>query len=1070
MRLSNGGSRWAPVACAVLIGLMAGVRSGRGAQGATMQLGVWRFLPCGKDGKSDYSDVDVDDRKWLPCRFPHRDWDRVQPEDGVYGWYRFRFSVPGHLAGRDLILDLGFVDDCDEVYFNGRRVGASGAFPPEFKSAWSVERSYRVPAMLVRSRGENVVAVKVYDAGGVGGMLCQPVIGAALVSEDAVWMFRGAGQNSEAEWSGADVDDTAWQHVAIPDRRDPWPSTLEDWEKVKVAKEGWNARQPGGKAYGWYRLRFHAPEVWRHEKVLLDLGRVYDVDAAYLNGRAIGMTGEFPGQSAGATPVGLMPGVRRVYELPPDSMRYGQPNVLTVKVYCEEGMGGIIDVPSLRIASAPSVGHDSAAKESTAALAARIRGLRIVAASMDQTARVRANALGELCRLYGAAGRLEEQLTTFQQLSSQFREESSARETVASLVRAQHRMGSLSEKVVYLGQDTRTRGDWPLAYGNSGFILCSMAGNHDVFGRLGKLDYEDPYGDWSKQPRNRPIAYRSYYPGAEETRNWLHEWRSRDPGALWNPLTGSHTCVWWDDYGERHPFDNRGPDIFVELRIPAGPHRLSLYMVDADWRNTSRPRNMGIVVFDDSWRPLAAALTGRFGRGQYERFAVLGPLSVKVRIYKHESVCAVLSGVFLDRDFGPGRIESMPSRSAAAEAAWLKEYKRLGVLWAKQRAAYYRSLPAWRRLAARCRKLATAKMAQGDVKAAAAWGWWQSVRQVGTLGEQRVACAHLAASLSSDSGAAAALAWLYKASGRAKARRELGAMSALDRQRMRLLAFAWDEKPASSRAAAIEILAAWTPVHLPEARALMQALAKYLTTTRSPREACAAIARVGLACMDAKLPNASDVAYQVLKKHFDRRLVLDVAGKFLLARAKAEQTEARMVAWGARRAGTGRADVAEGRLLAALEEYGDHPSAALGIKAELVPVWQKLGMYEDIVKVAPDLLADPRLDGIDRENVLAAKAEAEVFRGRLDDAVQTYMKLFEYCCLDTNRGRQYIGYRALCHAAYVRCLQGRYDEAVRLAEEASKHRFKILDECQLFPAKMDFEYMKHMADEEREGE
>lgn len=98
MRLSNGGSRWVLVACVMLIGLMAGVRSGMGAQGAKMQIGVWRFLPCGKDGKSDYSGIDVDDRKWLPCDFPHADWNRVQPDDGVYGWYRFRFAVPTHYA------------------------------------------------------------------------------------------------------------------------------------------------------------------------------------------------------------------------------------------------------------------------------------------------------------------------------------------------------------------------------------------------------------------------------------------------------------------------------------------------------------------------------------------------------------------------------------------------------------------------------------------------------------------------------------------------------------------------------------------------------------------------------------------------------------------------------------------------------------------------------------------------------------------------------------------------------------------------------------------------------------
>jgi hypothetical protein len=55
-----------------------------------------------------------------------------------------------------------------------------------------------------------------------------------------------------------------------------------------------------------------------------------------------------------------------------------------------------------------------------------------------------------------------------------------------------------------------------------------------------------------------------------------------------------------------------------------------------------------VTVLDEDKAPPAVVGTGKFGGGQYERFLVRGPVNLTLRITKHRSPCAVLSGLFLD--------------------------------------------------------------------------------------------------------------------------------------------------------------------------------------------------------------------------------------------------------------------------------------------------------------------------------------------------------------------------------------------------------------------------------------
>jgi hypothetical protein len=62
----------------------------------------------------------------------------------------------------------GKIDDADETYLNGVKVGSTGVFPPSAVSAWNEQRVYRIQKNLLRE--DNVLAIRVFDMGMGGGI------------------------------------------------------------------------------------------------------------------------------------------------------------------------------------------------------------------------------------------------------------------------------------------------------------------------------------------------------------------------------------------------------------------------------------------------------------------------------------------------------------------------------------------------------------------------------------------------------------------------------------------------------------------------------------------------------------------------------------------------------------------------------------------------------------------------------------------------------------------------------------------------------------------------------------
>ena len=84
--------------------------------------------------------------------------------DGVV-WLRKEVEIPAAWAGKPLTLDLGAIDDDDDTYFNGVKVGST--------EGYTFQRSYPVPAKWVKP-GRAVVTVRLIDRRYNAGIMGEP--------------------------------------------------------------------------------------------------------------------------------------------------------------------------------------------------------------------------------------------------------------------------------------------------------------------------------------------------------------------------------------------------------------------------------------------------------------------------------------------------------------------------------------------------------------------------------------------------------------------------------------------------------------------------------------------------------------------------------------------------------------------------------------------------------------------------------------------------------------------------------------------------------------------------------
>ena len=493
-----------------------------------------------------------------------------------------------------------------------------------------------MPAGAVSYGESNVLAVQAKDFGGLGGLLGQPHVGVALPGK---WKCRfRPGTGDAEEMASADLDDSDWTVISLPDT-------------------AWDARQRKDPSWGWYRYSFDLSSDLSRRDLLVDLGRLYDAAECYLNGKPVGRMGRFPPEEF------LQTAGRLRLVLPAGRLKEGR-NVLAVQVYNQSEFGGLVGIPTVALDDEVLLGQTASVAallersgdlpagrlldlceylvhSGRASEVARMCGELLDSAGTDAPTRHRARSL----RVYGLwlEGRAAEAWEEFEKLDFT-RPVPYHAAAVAS--RLHPSRGSAHKGLIYAGRDTELQGDWDFRYGLEEAVLCAMGAPFDfVHGTGPGLSYDFEVAS-----------------DEEVARAWLGARTTSDPRALYCPLTDGRRYASWDDRGEARPFDDRGPDMLVSVGVPAGPHLLSLYLVDWDWHEGPHPRMQTVTVLDEDKAPLAVVGTGKFGGGQYERFLVRGPVNLTLRITKHRSPCAVLSGLFLD-EIAP--LQEPPGQTAA---------------------------------------------------------------------------------------------------------------------------------------------------------------------------------------------------------------------------------------------------------------------------------------------------------------------------------------------------------------------------------------------------------------------
>ncbi len=103
-------------------------------------------LEMSADVISKWKETSFDDSSWPKMNVPGL-WEQqeIGDLDGAV-WFRKTITVTTAQAGKEAVLDLGMIDDSDDTYVNGKKIG-------ETKSKWNAHRNYVIPMGTLKEGG-----------------------------------------------------------------------------------------------------------------------------------------------------------------------------------------------------------------------------------------------------------------------------------------------------------------------------------------------------------------------------------------------------------------------------------------------------------------------------------------------------------------------------------------------------------------------------------------------------------------------------------------------------------------------------------------------------------------------------------------------------------------------------------------------------------------------------------------------------------------------------------------------------------------------------------------------------
>jgi sialate O-acetylesterase len=134
-----------------------------------------------------WKELSFDDSRWPHVNVPGV-WEQqtLGNFDGVV-WYRKSINLNEEFAGKEAVLELAMIDDSDETYVNGLKVGG-------MDNKHNEKRRYTIPKGILKN-GKNLISVKVIDFGGAGGIVGDssdvkisiPTVSVSLAGQ---WLFQ----------------------------------------------------------------------------------------------------------------------------------------------------------------------------------------------------------------------------------------------------------------------------------------------------------------------------------------------------------------------------------------------------------------------------------------------------------------------------------------------------------------------------------------------------------------------------------------------------------------------------------------------------------------------------------------------------------------------------------------------------------------------------------------------------------------------------------------------------------------------------------------------------------------
>jgi Glycosyl hydrolases family 2, sugar binding domain/Beta-galactosidase jelly roll domain len=317
---------WLFVVFLTIAGLLTGIKGlAQDKYDRVLSLhGKWKF---NIGDKSLWADPYFNDKTWESIYVPSKWEDEGFNGYNGFAWYRTSFegsALKDNNGSYNLF--LGYIDDVDEVFFNGHRIGSSGGFPPRYHTAYNAFRSYFIPREYMNFAGKNVIAVRVYDAEIEGGIISGEVgiyssrnDSGLSVNLRGLWDFR-------VMWSRSRV--TGFDEKSV----NTLAATAEGWAEVSVPATWESQGFSDHDGAAWYRKKFTIPKSLAGEDVVLILGKIDDTDKTFLNGHLVGtMTDAWQDM--------------RYYHLSASQIKPGEVNTLMVWVDDPQGNGGIFEGP-----------------------------------------------------------------------------------------------------------------------------------------------------------------------------------------------------------------------------------------------------------------------------------------------------------------------------------------------------------------------------------------------------------------------------------------------------------------------------------------------------------------------------------------------------------------------------------------------------------------------------------------------------------------------------------------------------------------------------------------------------